>query len=256
MSRINFESFRRDAPDLGDVWTKLQGWVEKHPTVSFLDPKRLATELYPVAAFDLARALSTLVKQGAVKQVYRVRAPGGVFVGENYSTTEEIPKTLPNRVQEPFEVEPSNIVPVYQMRSTPAAEERVTLEENEDKVFVLFEENDQALVADLMALVERDKRNANFFFYNDITPGRPWMQQLIKQISASSVVVVFLRAHPAYGPWVRAELELAIQSGARIVPVILDHTAIPDEFSRVTYVDFTSLGRYRTAQQIAAALEH
>jgi len=115
MSRINFESFQSDIPALSKVWHELALWVSEHPDITFLDPRRLSIELSTVAPFDLARALMAMQERGAVRRTYMVRDPEGRLLAEEYDDYDKIPPALPDRLAHFFEVEPSNVVPVYQM---------------------------------------------------------------------------------------------------------------------------------------------
>jgi hypothetical protein len=118
MSPINFASIRNNAPELADVFEKLEDWVKNNPSVGFLEPRRLAIDLYPIAALDLAMALSALVKQHAVTLAYCVRDDRGVIVREDIrKISDVVGTTIPNRLNEYFNVKLSNILPIY--RFTP-----------------------------------------------------------------------------------------------------------------------------------------
>lgn len=119
MSQINFDTFRREAPDLKDVWSKLEHWINQNSSTPTLDPRRLAIDLYPIPALDLARALSILVREHAVRQVYKVTAPNGVLLVGEFDDVHEIPDQLPDRTFDQFvDVRPSNIVPVFRIGAT------------------------------------------------------------------------------------------------------------------------------------------
>jgi hypothetical protein len=116
MSRINFEHFRAERPELDAVWIDLERWIENHPNVPVLDPKSLARDLYPVAAWDLLQALTLLANEGVLRPIVMVRAPNGVLLGEEFSRTEDVPQRLPDRTYENyFKVKPENIISAYRI---------------------------------------------------------------------------------------------------------------------------------------------
>ena len=114
MSLINFDSFRTRRPDLTRAWNALESWLRRHPEASCFEITRLADELYPLPAFDLANSLEILAGAGCVAPRLRVKDPRGVFVPGEYKSYAEIPAELPDRLhQYIFSVGSKNVVPVY-----------------------------------------------------------------------------------------------------------------------------------------------
>ena len=62
----------------------------------------------------------------------------------------------------------------------------------------------------------------------DITPGRPYGEEILRAIRSSCVLVVNVSEHSTRSPHVRREVEAATSNSLPIIPVFLDHAQIPD----------------------------
>lgn len=114
MSRINFISFRRTHPDLSVAWDQLEGWLQCHPEVRFLESDRLGRELSAVPAWILTQALNSLAVEGDLQLKYMVRSPDGHLLQGTYENPGEVPGELPDRFHQfHFKVKDENILPVF-----------------------------------------------------------------------------------------------------------------------------------------------
>jgi hypothetical protein len=93
-------------------------------------------------------------------------------------------------------------------------------------VFASYSRTDALLVRDLVGLfaavdvpVFRDEQS--------IKPGRKWRVEIDAALEQCQVILVFWCAHAAQSSEVRSEYERAISLDKRVVPVLIDHTALP-----------------------------
>lgn len=116
MSLINFGNLANERPDLGQVWTFLDGWIQEHPRVDAIEIGRLARAGKAIDASELAEALTYLVDMGLVREVFRVVDLDGTLLGEDYATPEDVPSTVLNRGREHrITTAETDIVPVYRL---------------------------------------------------------------------------------------------------------------------------------------------
>lgn len=92
----------------------IEEWLNRHPDATVLYPSALArdTSIDPVS---LAKALRVLVKEGVLRQVYKVQTPGGVLTEDEFSDPTEIPEQLPDREHHYFATAEYDVVPVFQV---------------------------------------------------------------------------------------------------------------------------------------------
>jgi hypothetical protein len=114
MLRINFaDLIGRHSKDKRALMA-IEEWLNRHQDATVLYPSVLAreTSLDPVS---LAKALRILVKEGILRQVYKVTTPDGVLADREFSDLKEIPEELEDRFNRSFATAESDVVPVFQM---------------------------------------------------------------------------------------------------------------------------------------------
>jgi hypothetical protein len=114
MSRIDFSRLAKQ-PELKDTLRQIDGWVERHPHETFLDPRRLTRELRAASPVLLAAALSVLAGNGVVKPAFKVIAPNHVMADETFSTLDEIKSlnTIYDTDHDPFDPNAADVVQVF-----------------------------------------------------------------------------------------------------------------------------------------------
>jgi hypothetical protein len=114
MRLSNFEQFERD-PESRRTSESLRHWLSTHQRHT-IEPRRLARELPNISPSQLAIALQLLVKDGVLRQVYKVRTPSGVLADEEFDDPRNVPERLPDRFDHYFDTSEADIVPVFKQR--------------------------------------------------------------------------------------------------------------------------------------------
>lgn len=84
-----------DAPaDLLPALEKLQTWINKKKHVRFIEPGRVLREIGDPDLVKLIRALLYLQENDFLRQVYRVKAPNGTILEDDYDSPVQIPKSI------------------------------------------------------------------------------------------------------------------------------------------------------------------
>lgn len=108
-------------------------------------------------------------------------------------------------------------------------------------VFVSYAREDQDFVLKLVASL-RDKRVPVWFDQWDIQPGQDWDQAIDHALHASAKVLIVLSPAMLASKQVRGELQLALDEGKPVVPVLYQACQIPRPLRTTQYVDFTARG--------------
>jgi len=108
-------------------------------------------------------------------------------------------------------------------------------------VFVSYARSDLAQVKPLARLL----RAAGVVVFHDeenIAFGDDWAERLVEAISRAERVLVFWSRNSAASEWVRREYQAALAKGCRVVPILLDDTALPPDLSKLQAL--TDLDRF------------
>jgi hypothetical protein len=111
-------------------------------------------------------------------------------------------------------------------------------------VFVSYSRQDAPLVQGLLGFY----RAIDVRLFRDedsIKPGQKWRIEIDAALEQCDVIMVFWCGHAAQSSEVRSEYERAISLDKRIVPVLIDHTALP-----------VNLGQYQGIDLRATLSEH
>lgn len=109
-------------------------------------------------------------------------------------------------------------------------------------VFVSYSRHDAAVVTPIVKLLRLGDGRLVFLDVDSIAPGERWREQLEKALAGAAYVVVFWCAHSNASSEVAHEIEAALASGRKLVPVLLDHTALPAGLADYEWIDMTDLG--------------
>jgi len=84
----------------------------------------------------------------------------------------------------------------------------------------------------------------NVFTFRDeesVLPGEKFREEIERSLKKAVCVLVFWSKNSSKSNEVKFEYELGISLGKRIVPVLLDRTALPAELSQRQYIDFSNM---------------
>src|SRR4051812_21503906 len=104
---------------------------------------------------------------------------------------------------------------------------------------VSYSRTDRAQVKAVVALLKAALRGIDnaVFWDEDFEPGDPWFEQICQHIDAAPQLFVFWCAHAATSDQVRREFSYAMQRGKRVVPVLMDDTALIPELAPIHGID-------------------
>ena len=116
-------------------------------------------------------------------------------------------------------------------------------------VFVSYSRADRGLVASLVEGLEARGKRA-WVDLENIPPSARWMAEIRTAIEAADGYLVVISPDLARSPVCREELEHAVSSGKRIVPVLVrstDPRAVPPSLAALNWVDATDPGQLGSA---------
>ena len=107
------------------------------------------------------------------------------------------------------------------------------------KVFISYSRRDIAFVRRLAGDLEKAGYEV-WWDVSDLRGGDDWVRVIPEAIQASDQVVVVLSPSSAVSEWVRKEYTQALSLRKRIIPVMLEKTAVPSALNTINYLDFTA----------------
>lgn len=115
MLSIDFASLIAQHPRSAAQLRAIRAWLAERSGVNVLEPQVLARDLPSVAPAELNDALGILVRDGGMKQCYRVIHPQKkTFVAGSWNHVAEIPEQLRDQSDEPFEPGLDDVVVVLE----------------------------------------------------------------------------------------------------------------------------------------------
>src|SRR5829696_8506234 len=104
---------------------------------------------------------------------------------------------------------------------------------------VSYSRIDRTQVRAVVALLKAALRGIDnaVFWDEDFEPGDPWFEQICQHIDAAPQLFVFWCEHAATSEQVRREFSYAMQRGKRVVPVLMDNTALLPELAPIHGID-------------------
>jgi hypothetical protein len=113
-------------------------------------------------------------------------------------------------------------------------------------VFVSYSHDDAHLVSPIVRLLTA-MRNDVFVDSASIEVGADWALAIDGAIRKTDVVVVFWCQHSSQSTWVRSECDRARSLKKRLVPILLDDTALSPQLRDLHALDFRALGIHGTS---------
>ena len=111
------------------------------------------------------------------------------------------------------------------------------------QLFISYSRKDIAFVRRLAG----DLENAGYMVWWDITDlrgGDDWVRVIPEAIEASDTFIVVLSPNSTVSEWVRKEYTQALSLRKKIIPIMLERTAVPFALNTINYIDFSSEEEY------------
>jgi hypothetical protein len=109
------------------------------------------------------------------------------------------------------------------------------------KIFASYSRQDEAIVAPLVELIRISGTNV-FRDEDNLKPGDRWVIEIASAIKRCQVVLVFWCIHSSASKAVASEYRRGVNLGKRIVPILLDNTAMAEEIGQYQGIDLRSFG--------------
>ena len=116
---------------------------------------------------------------------------------------------------------------------------------------VSYSRDDRAQVRAVVALLRAALRGVDnaVFWDEDFEPGDPWFEQISQHIDATPQLFVFWCEHAANSQQVRREFSYALRRGKRVVPVLMDDTALVPELAPIHGIDLRDALQHRESPE-------
>ena len=111
------------------------------------------------------------------------------------------------------------------------------------QIFISYSRKDIAFARRLAGDLEK----AGYVVWWDITDlrgGDDWVRVIPEAIETSDFFIVVLSPHSTASEWVRKEYTQALSLRKRVIPLMLETTAVPFALNTINYLDFTSSAAY------------
>ena len=114
MSRADFSNLAIEHPEFAELLRRVDGWLQSHPQIRYVDPARLAKDFKDITEDDLLIAFAVLVSAGKLRRLYRVRPRTSyTFVNGVFESPAEIPQTLRDSVDNIVDLDDAEVVTVF-----------------------------------------------------------------------------------------------------------------------------------------------
>jgi len=107
------------------------------------------------------------------------------------------------------------------------------------RAFISYARHHREMVREMVGLLE--VTNADVFFDGQISPGSKWNDELKLNLRDAETIVVFWCSHAKKSEWIEWEYTEAIKLGKRVVPVLMDHTELPEALKPFQQLKFRAL---------------
>jgi hypothetical protein len=112
---------------------------------------------------------------------------------------------------------------------------------------ISYSREDQAQIRQVVSLLKAAFQVRTAVFWDDdFAPGDSWFEQITRHIDVAPQLFVFWCAHSAASAQVRREFLYALEQQKRVVPVLLDDTALAVELAPIHGIDLRSAVRHFT----------
>ena len=119
----------------------------------------------------------------------------------------------------------------------------MNIEQHMTQIFISYSRKDIAFARRLAGDLEK----AGYVVWWDITDlrgGDDWVRVIPEAIETSDFFIVVLSPHSTASEWVRKEYTQALSLRKRVIPLMLETTAVPFALNTINYLDFTSPAAY------------
>src|SRR5215813_1800230 len=106
------------------------------------------------------------------------------------------------------------------------------------RLFVSYSREDESIVRPVVQLL-RVTESKVFLDIDSIAPGERWQEELESSLARANKVCVFWCLHSKTSKWVQREWQYARRKNKKIIPLLLDSTALASKLSKYQYIDFT-----------------
>ena len=123
MSPINFDILQADYPEHAAAWAALRAWFARNLRKRYIELTVLVRALKEqVDAVALIPALRLMIGRGMLAVAYRVKAPGGYLLEDEFDEPDKIPDELWDRdCSHKIPIKEGDLVSGYRWEPTDAA---------------------------------------------------------------------------------------------------------------------------------------
>src|SRR5262245_41471507 len=108
------------------------------------------------------------------------------------------------------------------------------------RIFISYSREDRPVVHQIAPLLREVYGYTAIWFDEDLVGGQNWWDEILRQIAACDIFLYLLSEDSANSPYCQAESSEARRLQKAILPVrIKENSPIPDDLSRIQYVDLT-----------------
>jgi hypothetical protein len=98
MSPINFDILQADYPEHANAWAALRAWFARNSHKRYVELTVLVRALKgQVDAVAVITALRLMIERGMLAVAYRIKAPGGYLLEDEFDEPDKIPDELWDR---------------------------------------------------------------------------------------------------------------------------------------------------------------
>lgn len=111
------------------------------------------------------------------------------------------------------------------------------------QVFISYSRKDTAFVRHLAADLEKAGYSV-WWDISDLRGGDDWVRLIPEAIERSEFFIVVLTPNSTASEWVRKEYTQALSLHKKVIPIMLERTAVPFALNTINFLDFTSEPAY------------
>jgi hypothetical protein len=225
----------------------LERWKEtlksRHTVATFQDGSHLADRV----AIDLSRTIQDLEEAAKVRATARTEC-GAALLTE---VTTEITQALHQGVSE------ASLLSA--IRSSVSAL-LVTMQKREPTVFLSYARADSTVVQQVADGLSA--AGVRVWLDQGLQPGRSWMQEIERELSAADFVAFFISPDSVGSGWAKQELQVALhrqvsgEGGAVILPVVLEDADVPPLLRQFHWIDLRGGNVEKGVTQLIEAIRH
>lgn len=120
------------------------------------------------------------------------------------------------------------------------------------KTFISYSSADYDMVKPIVETLRSITSKSQIIFDKDsLEPGQKWEQQLYELLTEAQTIFIFWCQHASESVWVKKEYTFALESGKKIVPLLIDSTPLSEKLKVYHAIDLrsTSEGTHQLREQ-------